>query len=295
MIQETKEISNGVKIAIITDSTAAPTKEQQEKYQFEIVPINVRFEGKIYRDYIDLTPTQAYRFMDAKPEEFATSAPSPGDFLSAYKKVVEKGAKEILCLTISPKISATLNSARMAKELARTELPDIRIEIIDTQTITSPETLLCLAAAKEREKGKTLDEIVQSIEDLKKRVKVFVMLETIRYVYRSGRIPEVASKIGAILSLKPILTISDGLLRFAGATTSKRKSIEKVLKILKEGWDENLPEIGIQHADCFSEAEELKTKVNQLFPSSQVFISECCPIIGYATGRGSLLIAFFTK
>jgi len=284
-----------MKIAIITDSTAAPTKEQQEKYQFEIVPINVMFEGKVYRDFVDLTAAQAYQFLDKNPKDWATSAPSPGDFLSAYKKVVENGAKEILCLTISPKISATLNSARMAKELAKTELPDIRIEVIDTQTITAPETLLCLAAAKEREKGKTLDEIVQLIEDLKKRVKVFVILETIRYVYRSGRIPEVASKIGAILPLKPILTVSDGSLRFAGATTSKRKSIDKILKITKDGWDETLPEIGIMHADCLPEAEELKKKVNQLFPSSQVFISECSPIIGYATGRGSLLIAYFAK
>ena len=282
-------------IAIVTDSTAAPTKEQQEKYQFEIVPVNVRFEGKIFKEFVDLTAAQAYQFLDKNPEEFATSAPSPGDFLSVYKKAAEKGAKEILCLTISPKISATLNSARMAKELAKTELPDIRIEIIDTQAIASPETLLCLAAAKEREKGKTLDEIVQSIEDLKKKVKVFVVLETIRYVYRSGRIPEVASKIGAILPLKPILTISDGSLRLFGATISKQKSIEKVLKIMKGGWNENLPEIGIMHADCLPEAEELKKKVNQLFPSSQVFISECSPIIGYATGRDSLLIAYFAK
>jgi len=284
-----------MKIAIITDSTAAPTKEQQEKYQFEIVPINVRFEGKVYRDFVDLTASQAYQFLDKNPKDWATSAPSPGDFLSAYKKMVENGSKEILCLAISPKISATLNSARMAKELAKTELPDIRIEVIDTRTIASGETLLCLTAAKEIEKGRNFDEIIQTLENLKEKVKIFVALETIRYVYRSGRIPEVASKIGAILPLKPILTISDGSLHLAGATTSKRKSIEKVLKILKEGWDENLPEIGIQHADCFSEAEELKNRINQLLPAAQIFVSECSPIIGYATGRGSLVIAFFAK
>lgn len=284
-----------MKIAIITDSTATPTKEQQEKYQFEIVPINVRFEGKVYRDFVDLTAAQAYQFLEKNPDDWATSAPSPGDFLSAYKKVAGKGAEEILCLTISPKLSATLNSARMAKDLAKTELPDVRIEVVDTQTIAGGETLLCITVAGEIEKGRNFDEIIQTVENLKKKVKVFVILETIRHVYRSGRIPEVASKIGAILPLKPILTISDGSLHLAGATISKRKSTEKVLGILKKNWDENLPEIGIQHADCFSEAEELKNRVNQLLPSAQIFISECSPIIGYATGRGSLVIAYFTK
>jgi fatty acid-binding protein DegV len=97
------------------------------------------------------------------------------------------------------------------------------------------------------------------------------------------------------LPLKPVLTISDGRVRFFGATTAKAKSIDKVLKVMKDTWDENLPEIGILHADCLAEAEELKKKVNQFLPSSRVFVSECSPIIGYATGRGSLLIAFFAK
>jgi len=284
-----------MKIAIVADSIACPTEEQQEKYQFEIVPVNVLFEGKVYRDGIDLTAAQAYQFLDKNPEDWATSAPSPGDFLAAYKRVVKKGSKKILCLTLSQKISATYNSARMAKEMAKEELPDVKIEVIDTETIVGAETLLALAAAKEIEKGKNLDETIQTVENLKKKVNIFIVLETIRYVYRSGRIPEIASKIGAILPLKPILTVSEGRVSFAGAAVSKQKSIEKVLKILKKSWDENLAEIGIMHADCLREAEELSKKINQLFPQAQVFISECSPIIGYATGRGSLFIAFFTN
>lgn len=284
-----------MKIAIIVDSVCSPTEEQQEKYQFEIVPVNVLFEGKVYRDWVDLTATQAYQFLDKNPEDWATSAPSPGDFLSAFKKAVQKGAKEIICLTLSQKLSATWNSARLAKESAKKELPGIKIEIINTETVAAGENILCQLAAKQIKSGKEFDEIVQFIEKLKKKVKLFIVLETIRYIYRSGRIPEIASKIGAILPLKPILTVSEGRISFAGAAVSKQKSVEKVLKILKDGWDENLAEIGIMHADCLREAEELSKKINQLFPLAQVFISECSPIIGYATGRGSLFVAFFTN
>jgi DegV family protein with EDD domain len=284
-----------MKIAIVADSLCYPTKEQQEKYQFEIVPINIRFEGKIFKEGVNLTPSQAYYFLDKNPEEFATSAPSPGDFLAAYKKVVERGVKEIICFTLSQKLSATYNSARMAREFIQKEFPDVKIEVIDSETVAGGETILCLTAAREIEKGKNFEEIIQLIENLKKRVKIFLVLETIRYAYRSGRIPEVASKIGALLPLKPILTISDGLVHFFGATTSKEKSINKILKIMKDSWDENLPEIVLMHADCLSEAEKIKEKVNQLMPTAQIFISEVSPVVGYAAGRGTLLIAFFTK
>lgn len=283
------------KIAIVTDSIACPTKEQAEKYQIEIVPVNVRFEGKVYREWIDLSPRQAYQFLEKNPEDFATSAPSPGDFLTAYQKATKRGAKEILCLTLSAKLSATWNSARLAKELAKTELPQARIEVIDTNTAAAGQTLLVLAAARAAETGKSLVEIIQLIENLKKKVRAYILLETIRHLYRSGRIPEVASKMGALLPLKPILTISEGKIHFARTATSKSKGIEKLLKILKESFNENLPEIGVTHADCLSEAEELKEKIAKLFPLANIFISEFSPVMGYATGRGTLLIAFFAK
>lgn len=284
-----------MKIAIVTDSIACPTKEQQEKYQFEIVPANIRFEGKVYRDWVDLTPTQAYQFLDKNPEDWATSAPSPGDFLAAYKRAVEKGKKEILCLTLPQTLSATWNSARIAREFAKTKMPQTRIEVIDSKTGGAGETLLCLVAARAIKEEKNFDEIVQLIENLKKKVKVYFLLETIRYVYRSGRIPEMASKLGALLPLKPILKISEGKIHFVGAAGNKEKGVKKLLKILKENFDENLPEIGIMHADCLGEAGKLKEKITHLFSSAEIFISEFSPVMGYATGRGTLLIAFFAK
>lgn len=283
------------KIALVTDSIACPTKKQVQKYQIEIVPVNILFEGRVYREWVDLTPTQGYRFLEKNPEEFATSAPSPGDFLAAYKRAAQKKAKEILCLVLSKKISATWNSARMAKNLAKKDFPRVKIEVVDSETVAAGQTLLLLAAARAIEEGKNLEEILQLMNNLKKKVRVFLFLETIRHIYRSGRIPEVASKIGALLPLKPILTVSGGKLHFAGATISKEKKIKKLLKILKENFDEKLPEIGVMHADCLEEAQKSKEKIKKMFPSADIFLSEFSPVMGYATGRGTLLIAFYSK
>jgi DegV family protein with EDD domain len=283
------------KIAIVTDSTTCPTKEQQEKYQFEIVPLNILFEGKIYRDGVDLSPTEAYRFIEKNPDDFATSAPAPGDFLKAYKRAAEKGKKEILCIALGSGLSATWNSAKMAQELAKTEIPEAKIEVIDSRTGACAETILCIKAANLAEEGKNFKEIVQFVENSKERIKAYLLLETIRYIYRSGRIPEAASKIGALLSLKPILGLFDNKLHLSGAATSKQGSFNKLLKILKENFDLNSPEIGIQHADSLAEAIALQKMILEKIPQAKVFISEFSPVMGYACGRGTLLIGFFTK
>jgi len=288
-----------VKIALITDSIACLTKEQQDQYEIKVVPANVLIEGKIYRDGIDLTVSQAYQFLKKNPEAFSTSAPSPGEFLEIYRRLCNK-ANKIICLTISSKLSATHNSARIAKDLAKTELPNLKIEIIDTLTIGAGQALLILAASREVKEGKNFEKIISLAESLKKRVRVFFIPETIRHIYRTGRIPKIAAEVGAGLSLKPLLEVSDGKFHFGGVFRNKEKGVEKLLQILKENLDFNLPpsvqpEIGVIYADNLPEAESFKKKISDEFGSAKIFLSEFSPIMGYAIGPGVLGIAFYSK
>ncbi len=284
-----------MRIGIVVDSTAYLTQEEKSKYQVELVPINVRFEGKVYRDGVDLTPEQAYQFLEKNPEDWATSAPAPGDFLAAYKKQIEKGAEEILCLTLPQKLSATWNSARMAKELLKKEMPEVKVEVIDSGTTATGETLLVKRLVQLIEEGKRFEELIKITEDLKQKVRLFLILETLRYIYRSGRIPELASKIGSLLPLKPILGIHQGKFHFVGATISKEKSKEKILGVLKEEIDSNFLEIGLMYIDNLEEAKKLQEKIVSFLPSAKIFISEFSPIVGYAMGRGTIGIGFFAK
>jgi len=121
------------------------------------------------------------------------------------------------------------------------------------------------------------------------------VLETIKYIHRSGRVPEIASKIGALLPLKPILKIVGGKLKPATACISKEKGLEKLVEFLKSEWDSSYLEIGLMHADSLQEAEKLKEKILTLFPLVRIFISEVSPLVGYAFGRGTILISFVGK
>lgn len=222
-----------MKIGIVTDSIASISKEDSEKYNIQVVPANLLFEGKVYRDGIDLTAEKAYEILEKNPEHFSTSAPSAGDFLKAFQQAASE-ADQIICLTVSRHISATFDSARMAKGLLKNEAPKKKLEVVDTQTATVGQALLVLATARAIKEGKSFEEVIKIIENLRKKIRTFLLLETIRHIHRTGRIPEIASKIGGILKFKPIIDISGGKLRFGGMTSSKEKSIEKVLNILKE-------------------------------------------------------------
>jgi len=253
------------------------------------------FQGKVYRDGIDLSVEQAYKFLDENPDDWATSAPSPGDFLAAYKKAAEKGAKEIICIAPPPKISATWNSALNAKKIAESEMPGIKIEVIDVGTLAAGEALLVKELAEGIEQGKNFEELIKMAEYLREKVRLFIVPENIRHVYRSGRIPEIASKIGSLLPLKPILGAHGGKLHIKGATMSKEKSGEKVLTILKNELNPNLTEVVLTHIDSPEEIEELREKVASLIPNAKISIREFSPILGYALGRKAIGIAFFVK
>lgn len=283
-----------MKIAIVTDSIASLSQKDVEKYKIQVVPVNLLFEGKVYRDGVDLTTEQAYKILEKNPEEFTTSAPAPGDFLKAYRQALIS-AEKIICFTVSQSLSATFDSARMAKELFKKEAPNAQIEVVDTLSATVGQALLVLTASQMVKENKSFEEIIKIIKNLREKTKALLLLETIRHIYRTGRIPEIASKIGAILPLKPILEISKGKLHFSGMVNSKEKGIKKIINTLKESFDSNYSEIGITHTSSPKEAEVLKEEINSLFPQSNIFITICSPIIGYAAGPGLLGIAFYAK
>jgi DegV family protein with EDD domain len=282
------------KIAILTDSIACLTKEQTVRYKIEVVPMNLMFEGKIYQDGIDLTTSQAYGFLEKNPEVFSTSAPSPGKFLEAYKKL-SKEANEIIYISFSAKMSTAYNSAQMAKTLAKKELPHLKIEIIDSATSPPGETLLVLAVVQAIKEGKSLEEIIYLVKSLKEKVKVFALLDTIRYLHRTGRIPEVASKIGGILPFKPIICISGGKPHIAKLVNSRENGIKQLLQILRENLNSNQSEIGIMHANVIEEAQKFKEQISSELNYPDIFLNEVSPVVGYVLGPGVLLIAFYSK
>jgi len=281
------------KVAIITDSIACLPPEVVRQYQLRILPINLYFDNKVYKDWVDIAPAEAYDLFLKNPKRFATSAPSPMECLEAYCEV-SKRARNILCITVSSKLSMVYQSTRIAVEQARNGLYGVTIEVLDSQTATAAEGFIALAAARAAAEGKGLAEVIKVAEEMRDRVSLIALMDTVRFVYRTGRIPKVAALAGSMLNIKPIFTISSGVPHFMKAVRNKERGINRLLKIMKGKVGLNPVHVAVMHAYALDEAERLKERVSSEFNCAELWITEFSPVMGYACGTGTLGIAFYS-
>jgi DegV family protein with EDD domain len=282
------------KVAIVADSIACLTREQVEQYGITIAPIPVSFQGKIYRDWVDITPSEAYELFLKDPESFKTAGASPGIFIEAYHEA-SKRAKNILCVTLSAKLSGACEAAKQAVEEVKSELPQLSVTVVDTKTVTAAEGFVALAAAQAAEEGKSLAEVVKAAEEMMDKITFLALLDTIRHIYRTGRIPKIAAMAGAVLNIKPVLTVSSGIVRFITAARSRERGIDKMLKIMRNRVGQKPVHVAVMHAYAPDDAEKLKERVAAEFNCAELWVTEFSPVMGYATGTGTLGLAFYSE
>ena len=282
------------KVAVVTDSISCLTKELVNEYGVLIVPIRLLVQGKVYRDLVDISPSEAYELFMQEPESFNTSPASPGHYLEAYHEA-SKRVQNVLCITLSSKLSTGYEMARVAKEQAKDELPQTSIEVLDSQTVTAAEGFVALAGARAAADGKDLAEVVKAAEEVRDKVTFIILLDTIRHVYRTGRIPKVAAQVGAMLSIKPILSSSAGLVCFKGLARNREQGINRLLETMKNKVGQKPVHVAVMHAYAPDEAETLKERISSAFNCAELWVTEFSPVMGYATGTGTLGFAFYSE
>jgi len=282
------------KVAVITDSISCLSLELAESYGIGIVPIRLLAQGKIYRDLVDMTPSQAYELFMQDPESFNTSPSSPGQFIEAYREASTR-AEGVLCITLSSKLSTGYDMARVAKEQAETQLPGLSIEVMDSQSVTAAEGFIALAGARVAAEGKDLADVIRVAEEVRDKVTFVLLLDTIRYVYRTGRIPKVAASIGSMLNIRPMLTSASGLVRLKGVARNREQGINRILQIMREKVGQRPAHIAVMHAYAPDEGEKIKERIASEFNCAELWLAELSPVMGYACGTGALGVAFYCE
>ena len=282
------------KVTIVTDSVACLTRELVEQYGIKIAPLNFYFGDKVYKDWVDITPDEAYELFLKDPDSFKTSGSNPWEWLEACREASAE-TDSILCITLSSKLSGVYNGVLEAREQLKDEFPQTSVEVVDSQTVTAAEGFVALAAARAAAEGKSLAEVVKAAEEMRDKVTFLALLDTIRHVYRTGRIPKIAALAGSMLNVKPILTSSAGLVRFIGAVRSREHGIEKMLNIMRDKVGQSPVHVAVMHAYALDEAQRLKERVESEFDCAELWITGFSPVMGYATGTGTLGLAFYPE
>lgn len=275
------------KIKIVTDSSCDLNSEIIQKYNIEIVPLNVSFGDKIYEDgYIE--KSEFYEMMDKSPVLPKTSCPSPEKFIKSY----EGEEDEILVITLAAKLSGTYSTAVLAKKMFEEEHPTKKVAVIDTQTGSIGQGLLIVKAAQLAEEGKSLDEIVQIIESIKREVVFYGSLETLENAIKGGRINPLAGKLINALNFKVIVKIGNGEVKpfdkARGDNNSIKKMVENVSSSIQSG---EVKSLAIAHANCLEKALKVKEMMLKKHDFKNIMISDIGSVMGTYSSKGAVLVS----
>lgn len=281
-----------VQVKVIADSSVCLPKELIEEYGIHLVPEIIIFGEKVYRDGINLNPRDFYLLLGQAKDLPTTSAPSPQDFYDAYHKAA-KGASGLVCILVTAGFSQMgLQSALAAKETF-TQAP---LELIDSRTAVGAYGFVVLAAARAAAEGKPLPEVIKTAEEMKKRVTLFVTLNTLKYLAKGGRIGKAACWAGSLLSIKPILEVptATGVIEPLERVRTRQKSLKRLLEIMEEKVGTGQPvHVSIDHANVPDEASWLKAQVSSRFDCAEIYINDFAPVAGVHCGPGVLGLSFY--
>jgi DegV family protein with EDD domain len=282
------------KVAVVVDSTCCLPPEVVEKYDICVVPLQIIYEGKSYRDGVDITPNDVYKIMRKKENLPTTSTPSAGDFLNVYRQVSQK-AESILCITVTGIQSKTFEAASAAKDIAKEEIPDTIIEVFDSRSVAGALGFIVREAARFASKGADLTEVIGVARNMMGKVNFLAMLDTLYYLARLGRIARAASWAGNLLNMKPVLEHSPavGETMPVARPRTRRKAIERMLQIMSDRTKGSAVHAMVQHADEMEEAKKLAAEIKSRFNCVEMYITEFTPVMGVHTGPGLLAIGFY--
>jgi DegV family protein with EDD domain len=268
-------------IRIVTDSTCDLPESIVKKHKITVIPLHIQQGGKTFLDGVDLTREEFYLNLPTSIPSPTTAAPSPEIFKLAWDKLAEVGAKAILSIHISEKLSATINSARIAAG----QFSRIPVTVLDSSQLSLGMGFIVEKAAQMAEIGHKMEDILSYLNGLMKRTYVFASLKTLEYLRRSGRMHFALARFGEFFQIKPLLHMNQG-----NPTAHRVRTQGKATARLMEWLAEYAPyeRLAIVHAGVQKEAEQMLQRIKEYLPDADIPIVQITPVLGAHLGVGAL-------
>ena len=260
-------------------------------HDIPVEPLKVQFDHETYNEITGISNRDFYQRLTTTNDFPTTSQPSAGEFKDAYQRIlIQDPNAEILVLTISSKLSGTYNSATSAAE----QLPEANITVFDSLSAAMGLGLMVMAVAKMATYGRSIIEIMARLEQMRQEIVIILVVDTLEYLKRGGRIGAAAAFLGTLLDTKPILAVVDGKVQPLDRVRTKKRAIIRLFTELERKLSDphRLIQAGVMHVVAEAEAEELGKMVRENFNVSYFFVSELGPVIGAHVGPGALGVGF---
>lgn len=282
--------ANMKQIRIVTDSTVDMPKEKIKEFDIEIVPLSVTIDGESYLDGVDITSREFIERLPNTTDIPKTSQPAVGTFVELYDKLDADGY-DIISIHMTSGMSGTYSSAKSASELTKAN-----VTVIDSQFISQALSFQVEEAAKMVQQGKSKDEIVEYLNEVRKNTSLYIMVDTLEYLSKGGRIGRGKALIGSLLKIKPVASLADGVY----TPVNKVRTHSQFIKYIVQQYEEEtkgkvVAGIGIAHAAARELADKVLDALSEVNPCDRTNIVDTTPVISTHTGPGAIAVMYYTK
>jgi DegV family protein with EDD domain len=281
----------GHRIVVVTDSSAYIPKEALGDLNIPVIPVWLIWGDERFRDGVDIDPPTFYRRLQESEVFPTTSQPSAGEFENLFRQVGAE-ADAIVGVFLTSKLSGTVASA----QTAQMELPELDIRIVDSLSVSMGLGFVVLAAARAAAAGRSLDDVVAVAEEMRDRMHLLFVVDTLEYLHRGGRIGGARWLLGTALNIKPVLHFVDGTIEPLAQVRTKRKAVARMLDVVEERLGgRRMAEASVIDANSPEEGDALAEQVKERFGISTVYRTVLSPAIGTHGGPGTLAIGFYAE
>lgn len=279
------------RIGIVTDSTAHVPHDLVEKYHLHIADLAVLFGTQSIRER-DLTTDEFFRRLKESRTLPTSSQPSPDEFLRVFREAAA-GNDSVIAAIMSHKISGTINSARLAAKMVEDE-GGPRVTVIDTLSAWMGTGLMAIKAAQAAQDGKTHEQVVDLVESLVPRMQVMLVVDTLEYLQRGGRIGGASALIGTMLQIKPLLSFRDGAIQPLERVRTKRRALDRMLELMVEHVGKQPYTAVVGHTMVEAEATQMRAAVLARMPQArQIYVGPVSPVVAVHLGPGALGLVYY--
>ena len=276
------------RVYIVTDSTADLTEEEVKQFEISIVPMNISINDENYIDGVTITKEEFKEKMIASAELPKTAQPSIGRFVEVYDELGKNG-DSVISIQMMRSISGTVDAARQAADITETN-----VTVVDSDFTSRSMGMIVKEAAKAAQDGKTVEEILEIIEDAKKRTTLYLTVVNLDNLIKGGRISQLMGMFSNLLNIKLFLQVINGkieIIQKGRGLKSLQKKYDEIFEQMKSS-PNGIQEIGIMHAGLSDFNEGNIARIRELFPDVPLTIVTTSPIIMSHTGVDAMAITY---
>ncbi len=276
------------KVAVVTDGASSLTPAMGKEHGLHVVPVYVTFNEQTYRSGVNLDAAEFYRLLRSNKKLPVTAQPTAQDFVDLYTKLAEE-VDEIVTVVVSHHMSATLQSALMAKEQFKT----VPVHVSDSESVSLGLGMVAIAAAHAAMHGQDAQQVIRLVERVKQSMNVVFTVETLEYLQKGGRIGGATAFLGSALNIKPILHVKDGRIEPLERVRTRKRAVARLLELVEEKVGKSEAHFAVLHCEADEAAHELGEQVKAKFKCAELVIAEAGPVIGTHAGPGTLGLSFY--